>query len=174
MSSERRWIWGLSLALLVSVGINLVVAGFVVGRGLAPPERRMGRLVEHIAAKLPDADQPILRQAFRAEEAAMRARSAELREARRAVRAVLRAEPFDPAALEAALERQRREMDAMMGSIHATVRDIAPRLSPEGRKRLAEIGPPDHRDRRAEERQRRREAEDPDDGPPPGPPGMLP
>lgn len=105
---RRRW---LGPALFMSLALNLlglgIVAGAFLGQGGAPG----GRLPEASGmpswfAGLDARDRAALRVAWRREGPGRAALRAQRREQSAALVAAIRAEPFDPAALEVALVRQ--------------------------------------------------------------------
>jgi uncharacterized membrane protein len=110
----RRWV---QVALAVSVGLNLAVAGLAIGAWIKDgPGRGMPRDLSFgpFTEALSDGDRHALRdalgekgQGFRAEREAMRGELA-------ALLVTLRATPFDPAAAEAALSAiTRRAADRL-------------------------------------------------------------
>lgn len=154
--NKTRW---LALFLLISVGINLAVAGFWGSRmmGLGGPERGGERFVERVTRDMPKESADRVRAAMAAQRPVMARNMEEMRRAREDVRAALTAEPFDKARLEAAFAKVRRTADAMQDGVHAGVLAVAQDLGPQERARLARMldrGPPGHppRDRERGER----------------------
>ena len=136
---RRRW---LRVALIASLALNLFFAG-LMGVWAVKPLVRDHRgpgpgegIVERLAGRLPEADQPILRQAF-AKRPDIGRLLDEARKAQQDARRSLRADPFDPDAFQAAAERVRTARDAAQSEIHQAVREAATRMSAEGRARLA-------------------------------------
>ncbi|MDT8854095.1 periplasmic heavy metal sensor [Paracoccaceae bacterium Fryx2] len=104
-----RW---LRVALAVSLAVNLGVAGVVAGAflkggpgGHRPASERDPGFGPFTAA-LSAEDRDALRRAYVERAPGLRAARAEMRTEWAAVLAALRREPFDPAALQAALDRQ--------------------------------------------------------------------
>jgi uncharacterized membrane protein len=62
-----------------------------------------------------------------------------LRNARGEVHEALRAEPFDASRLDQALATLRTNTDGVQTSMHSLLVEVAPRLSPEQRRRLAMV-----------------------------------
>lgn len=124
----------LGALLVVSLGLNLFLGGWIAGRAFLPhpppPPPGPGGLLERLTRHLSPADAAILRGAFepdprgRDRQHALHAR----------VAALLRAEPFDPQALAAAFA----EDHAARGDFGQKLAAAAARLSPEGRRQLAE------------------------------------
>ena len=133
---RNKWLIG---ALAVSLVVNLLLAGFLVGRmsgdfgfrggiGAAPkmPQLRFleddrRREVTH-GLETRKALRPILR---------------ELRGSQRDIRASLVAEPFEQEALSAALTEFRRRLEESQALSHRKLVAVAARLTPGERRRLA-------------------------------------
>jgi uncharacterized membrane protein len=153
---------GLIIALVVSLGVNLFVVGalfgaFVLGQRMHafhPGPRQLGPLWA-AASDLPPERQQAFRQALRGAAGEVGGELRQARQARREAWLSLKSEPFDPAAVTAALGRARGlEMQAR-AEVERRIVDFAAALTPAERARLAE--------RLAHAGPRRR-------GPPPGPP----
>ena len=151
---RNKWLIG---ALAVSLVVNLLLAGFLVGRmsgdfgfrggiGAAPkmPQLRFleddrRREVTH-GLETRKALRPILR---------------ELRGSQRDIRASLVAEPFEEEALSASLAEFRRHLEESQALSHKKLVAVAARLTPDERRRLARTldrrrGQPDRRPPRRE------------------------
>jgi uncharacterized membrane protein len=124
----------LSIALAVSIALNLLLAGILVGRAFH-------------RGPLPDRDKPALhrerdgrraplRGLYREHDDELRDKRRAIGAARRTARAALEAEPFDRAALERALEALRKETGASQEIMHKAIVDAASKGSPEERKKL--------------------------------------
>jgi len=130
---------------VVSIGLNLVIAGAAIGgyaagarfeppgvrvEGLARPERP----IRTILATLP----PERRGEMRREIARTFAQSGDLRKEARDARASLvetvQAEPYDAAAVKAALARMRAADEALSGRFHDSVADQLGRAAPDERR----------------------------------------
>lgn len=130
----------LLVVLCISLGLNLLAAGVVLGRafdrgrGKGPPHRERDAGAERGPEKPPGA----MRRPFgrRGPDGAERRRA--VRKAREEVRAALEKEPFDAAALEAALGRVRAETTRGQESLHQKLVEDAKRGS-EQRKKLGVI-----------------------------------
>ncbi|WP_158547530.1 periplasmic heavy metal sensor [Rhodovulum sp. 12E13] len=143
---SRVW---LKVALFVSLGLNLLVAGFVAGAVLGrdthvrPVAADMARdlgLAPYVGALSPADRRAIardVRSALRA-QGGRRALRSEARASFAAVLAALRAEPFDRAALERLLAGQvaRAEMRRSLGQ--AALLDRLEEMSPEARAAFAD------------------------------------
>lgn len=135
---------GLKIALAVSVALNLGVAGLVGGIAWhGGPGARGDMMVRDFGfgpfndALLPD-DRQALRQS-------VMARSGDIREARRQMQAdgatilaALRSDPFDPAALAAALDTQAGHLGARLKFGSDVIRDYILGLTPEARTAFAD------------------------------------
>lgn len=105
---------GIRIALAISVALNLAVAGLAVGAWLkeGPPRDRMARDLSFgpFSEALSQEDRRALRKAFLDRAPGFREARAAAREEFAALLAALRTSPFDPAALEAALEAVETRM----------------------------------------------------------------
>jgi uncharacterized membrane protein len=102
---------GLRIALAISLALNLLVVGVAGGAllaGAGHPPRPVVRDLGFgpFGQALSPADRAALRDAFAAEAPDMRGMRREMRSDLARLLAALRADPFDPAALRAALESQ--------------------------------------------------------------------
>jgi uncharacterized membrane protein len=138
----NRWVTTLGIALFFSVGLNFALAGFLAGRRLAPPlpphadidkrgaenggdargKRPPALGSDQILAAIPDEVRRLVRRDLGPRvQPAMRERLLGLRDARLDALEAIRARPFDAEAAQAALLRQRQEMDAMQAILHAAL-----------------------------------------------------
>lgn len=145
VAAPGRWRWTRHL-LIGSLALNLFLAGVVgvwvlwpVFRG-PPPPPEVGGMMERMAARVPEADRPILRQAFGKHREDMSRLFREARQSQQAVRAALRAEPFDIGAYDAASERARQTRAAIEATMQSATREAVMAMSPEGRARFAQRG----------------------------------
>jgi len=144
--SARRWITILGAALVVSLALNLFFGGVIVGhrfgpRGgfdwqLTPAGLRLG--MERVLRALPDNDAKLVRGLFEAQRADITQRFQALQDARKAVGAALKAEPFDPAAFTAAYEAMQARSQELQAAVHGVIKAAIPQLSAEGRAAIAE------------------------------------
>lgn len=155
MRSSTPWI----IALLVSVLVNGAMIGFVLQREVVPPapSEREARLqlrgaggpgsfdLRRFVEALPEAQRARLREQMESEMGIMRGLMREARDARVDAAEILMAEPFDAAAVQAALERRRTTRAAIEAHIERVIVDIAAELDPETREQVlreARRGPP--------------------------------
>jgi len=135
--------------LLGSLALNLFfvgAAGAVAVRYSGPaPLATVARIdhslagrLDHIAAILPPADGELLRMQVRAEAEKVAAAQADLRLAQEDVRKSLRAQPFDPDAMRAAMARSRAAHDNVDQVLHDTIAAAATNMSAVGRAKLAD------------------------------------
>lgn len=105
-----RW---MRLLLIVSLGLNLLVAGAVVGvvlRGGPPP--RLAEGVSPLIGALPEADRRAILREVRERGPDIRENRGRLRDAFQSVLSEIRAEPLNPEALKAALDAQDSALKA--------------------------------------------------------------
>jgi len=139
---RRRW---LRIALIISVALNLFFVGIVgvwavksLLRDREGPPIGATSMAERMASRLPQADRPILLQAFQKRHDDIRRLFDEARTAQRDSRRALRANPFDPEAFAAASDRSLAARDAAQAAFSEAVREAATNMSAEGRAKLAE------------------------------------
>ena len=127
----------LSIVLAISVAVNLLLGGIMLGRAFRhrhqPPfdvGEPPGMHAERDRRKGP------LRDLFREHGDALREKRRSMGDARRTAREALEAEPFDRAALERALEGLRKETVASQEIMHRAIVEAAATGPPEERKKL--------------------------------------
>ena len=133
---KSKW---LVIALTLSVAINILIAGFVIGRSGAnraealDPTAGYYRLMRSWPEERRAAFEPMMQMHMRG----MREHFKALQPAHAAVYAALQAEPFDAQALKAALQQLRSHLHASQIETHESLIEIAAAMSPEERHRLA-------------------------------------
>ncbi|WP_420428092.1 periplasmic heavy metal sensor [Algiphilus sp.] len=138
LTLPRALVLGLAVALLASLAVNLLAAGWVLGQRVAAPQHMERGMLRHMARHLPAEVRAPLREAMRERRRPLFDAFRDVRQARQAVRAALAREPFDAAALEAALARQRAGTAALQQLMHGAMVQTATRLPPEQRQRWSE------------------------------------
>ena len=132
---------GLIVVVFLSLAANLIVAGFVVSRFAGPP--RPGGDIERIVAIGIRAFPPEIRNAIesasRDKRDELRARLDEVQTARQHMFDAMRADPFDPAALNAAYADLRDKTNALQEVGQRIVFDAVQKAPPRVR---AQIRPP--------------------------------
>ncbi len=140
---SSRWL------LIGSLALNLFFIGTIVSLAarhyVLPPQqaaaerpRTAAARIERLAAPLPAADAEKLRAAFRARARAAEGARDALNKAYERAQDVLKAEPFDAAALRAALAEARGARPAYDQVMQEILIAGASTMSPEGRTRLAD------------------------------------
>jgi uncharacterized membrane protein len=137
---RRNW---LNVLLVVSLTINLILGGFLVGRlsashaflgGHPDPTAGLFGIVREFDPARRKQLQPLLRDHF----STLRPQIRVMRDQHRAIVAALTAEPFDAQALTVELSRTREQlMDTQIASHEALV-ELASQLDPTERAQLAE------------------------------------
>lgn len=94
--------------------------------------------LDRIAASLPPSDAQILHEEVDAEAVKLAAAEAEIRLSKEAVRDSLRAEPFDPQAVRAAMAETSLARDHLYRVLHNAFAVATARMSAAGRQRLAD------------------------------------
>lgn len=131
MTLSRRGRVGVGLLLTVSLALNLITAGVVVGRLVSDGPRHHG---PHMLRGVPESARPALRDAFRAHRDEMRAHIRGIREARARIADRIASDPLDQAALEAAFDELAQRTDAMQALTHRIVIETAQNLPPDVRE----------------------------------------
>ncbi|MEM6488897.1 MAG: periplasmic heavy metal sensor [Pseudomonadota bacterium] len=129
---RRRWFYLTLGCLVVSVLVNLFVAGVVVGRlSSGPAGLMMGGGIPHEARRY-------IRQEFAADRAEILRAIVRWRAAQSAVRLAVRTEPYDQAAVEASLTELRSASTALQARLHARLAIAMAKAPPEVRARIPE------------------------------------
>ncbi len=135
--------------LLGSLMLNLVFAGAAGAVALqharAVPlqpvvgiKHGMAQRLDRIAASLPANDAGVMRTELRADAVKLAAAETEVRLSQEAVRDKLRAEPFDPAAVRAAMAETSAAREHFYQVLHDALATATTKMSDAGRKRLAD------------------------------------
>jgi uncharacterized membrane protein len=137
---SSRWL------LLGSLALNLFFIGIAVAlaiRAPAPPtwDRDVFVRVERLSATLPPADADLLRGEIKANRSAIESLQNKYYTAREAIRDTLRQEPFDPAAMRAAMAQTRAARQAFDQTIQGVFAGSAAKMTPAGRLALADWPP---------------------------------
>jgi len=131
----------LSIALAVSIAINLLLAGIWVGRAFRhprPPRADHEMPALHGERGEREGRRGPLRGLYREHGDELREKRRAIGEARRAAREALEKEPFDRAALESALAALRKETGASQEIMHRAIVEAAAKAPPEERKKLGQ------------------------------------
>ncbi len=130
------------VALILSVCLNVFVAGLIAGRvtsGAGTPVRaNNGGGLERFMATVPSEARPVLRRAFRENRGGLQGMVAAVREARQEAAAIVAREPFDQAAFEAAMAAVRGRSEELQAAVHGIIGEALSDLSPELRGEMAE------------------------------------
>ncbi|WGF86556.1 periplasmic heavy metal sensor [Marinivivus vitaminiproducens] len=140
MALSRKILIGLAAVLLLSLAANLFTGGWWLGRSWhhGPPGHGGGGPGYHrFIGRAPDAARPVLRQAFREREEALRRAFGAVRDARRDVRQALDADPFRRERLDAALAELRARSTDVQVLMHGAIAEAAGSLPSEQRRGLA-------------------------------------
>ena len=158
ISSGYRWLLLLSLALNIGLGTALVSSYWHHSHHPTNGEnRRWGRIPDPrmFARALEAADRKVLLEVLEKHRAELSQNYRPLGYARRQMAEALRAEPFDPVAMETAFAQMRGFEAGTSNAMHQFMLDLATQLSSDGRKRIADQMQRSH----AHRRERRANAE---------------
>ena len=139
MVIARRW----RAALVISLALNLFLAGLIgvwvlkpiFTRPPAQPE--VERIIDRMAGRLQAPDAAILRGVYDRQRDTLTTVSTHLHEARERMRASLRANPFDAAALQKSMDDVRNARMEFMKALEGIIMESAQAMSPNGRQALA-------------------------------------
>jgi uncharacterized membrane protein len=136
-----RWLLAGSLAvnlfLVAFVGVEAWRMRHPLSSGLA--EGAVESVFKQIGERLPADDRTVLRRAFAARLPALIAAGRDSRDGLDQARADIEADPFDPAKLRADLEAARTARQRAGLLVQEVLLDSLPRLSPRGRKAIADF-----------------------------------
>lgn len=134
------WSKRLAILLAISVGLNLLLAGFWVGRHFARPGPRPfgphGPPEMHELGRFGGSRHPALRGALERHRDELRARREATRRARAVAREVLMAPELDRAKLERALADLKAETAKNQELTHRAILEAASEARPEQRREL--------------------------------------
>jgi uncharacterized membrane protein len=134
---NNRWRWALGASIALNVFLVALIASHLVGHRHGEKRPKPTMRIDSLAATLPAADGDKLRAALQARKD-IAAAIDDLRAAQDKVRAVLRTQPFDEAALRQAMADVQARHRAVEAAIHDLIAGVAGQLSAEGRAKLAE------------------------------------
>ena len=137
---SSRWL------LLASLALNLFFIGAAVAITIRAPaapawDRNVFVRVERIATTLPPSDAELLRGQIKANREAIEDTQTKYRTAQDAIRATLRQQPFDPAAMREAMAKTRAARQNFDQTIQGVFAATAAQMSAAGRHALADWPP---------------------------------
>ena len=146
----RRWTVLGRVVLGASLALNLVLGAMALGlvgasepapparQAAGEPRRGFERMLARLETSLPESDRPAFRAVIEAERPRYDPPLQALRAARRAVDETLARDPFDPAALHAAMQDWSARSVAFNAVFADTLVHAMQAVSPQGRARIAE------------------------------------
>ena len=125
--TKAKW---LAAGIVVSLGLNLLLIGWIAGGRMHGPGfgfgwRHMGGGPMAMMAGMPDELWPMLKEKFKEHRDEFESHRAEMDQARIAIADTLAAEPFDAGAFDRALSGLEDVAGRMMGLAHHTVTEGA-------------------------------------------------
>lgn len=129
--------------LALSLALNLFLAGMMIAWHMRPPPPPppgpwFERMIQRMSTDLPQADRDILQTAYQARKGELDRMDKDVQTARERVGAAMRAQPYDPAALEQAMAEARDAREPVVETVEQAVAEAAAKMSPEGRMKLAD------------------------------------
>ena len=134
---NKRWRWALGASIALNVFLVALIAAHLVSHRHGEKRPRPTMRIDSLAATLPPADGDKLRAALQARKD-IAAAIDDFHAAQDKVRAVLRAQPFDEAALRQAMAEVQARHRVVESAIHDLIAGVAGQMSQEGRAKLAE------------------------------------
>lgn len=140
VGAAPRWL------LLGSLALNLFFVGIAIAMAVrAPPspswDRNVFVRVERLAAALPSADADRLRAAIDANRQALEGAQTQYHAAQDEIRSALRQEPFQLAAMRAAMMQSRAARQNFDQILQAIFAEAASKMSHTGRQAMADWSP---------------------------------
>ena len=129
--------------LVLSLALNLFLGGMMIAWHMRPPPPRppgpwFERMIQGMSSELPTADRELLQASYQARKPELERMDKDVQAARERVGAAMRAQPYDPAALEQAMANARDAREPVVETVEQAVAEAAARMSPEGRMKLAD------------------------------------
>ncbi|MFC0410798.1 periplasmic heavy metal sensor [Roseomonas elaeocarpi] len=130
-----------------SLALNLVLGGLLLMRDRSSPSPNPRRLLARVERLLPEADRAAFEREVAARREEMAAAERRIRQGLAPVRDAIGAQPFDPAALRAAMMQGRAPWNDFSNLFDDTLVRALSAISPEGRQRVAQDMPGPDRNR---------------------------
>jgi uncharacterized membrane protein len=150
----------LIVGLVVSLGANIALIGFLAGRASTFDPRPHGvdptLGIARMLPELPEARRKALRPLVRAHMRSVRPSIREIRHAQQALGTAILADPFDREALESALAAFREHLAQSQVASHAAFVGLVEKLTPDERRLLVDVLQREPRHRRFPRRDRNR------------------
>ena len=125
MTISRPWVIGLFAALFISLAVNFLIAGFAAARFHGGAPRGGPNFIERIVAigirAFPPPIQADIRERTDAQREELRTLVDAVQDSRMRMLEAMRAEPFDPAALDAAFADLRSRVNTLQEAGQAIV-----------------------------------------------------
>lgn len=148
------WAKRLAIALSISVAVNLLLAGFLIGRGFRSPRSRDHGAMAGPTGAWSGKRPPAFRAALERQREPLRTSREGIERARSAARESLTRESFDARAFEQALSALRAETAKGQELLHRSLGEAAAAADREERRALARMlseGGPERRPRKRRE-----------------------
>jgi Spy/CpxP family protein refolding chaperone len=123
----------LLVALIASLCVNLLLAGFLIGGRWHDEPRWRGPF-----ANVPEQARPVMKEVFASHKTEFDARREAVRQARQKVADVLKADPIDQAKLDQALSELMQQGLAMQQFGHQVMVEVARKLTPDQRREMVD------------------------------------
>ena len=136
---DRLALWFLVVALFVSLAANVLYGGIAMGRAAKPlPMQAETVALGPILKSLPEADRRLMKRAFAQHRDELAHAGAAAKASASALREALKADPYDPQRVEAALADYRSNFHALHDLEQNVFWEAAEHISPRGRAMLAD------------------------------------
>ncbi|WP_119299530.1 periplasmic heavy metal sensor [Dongia deserti] len=140
------------VALVVSLCVNLLLAGFMVGSRWHDGPRHHRFFGGPMMGSVPEEARPLMREVFKFHKAEFDGHRAAIEQARMKVADVLKKDPIDQAQLNQALDELMRQTQSLHQFGHQVLVEVAQKLPPDLRREMADrwakdrfrkVSPPD-------------------------------
>ena len=137
-----RGVLVLAIVAILSVALNLFLAGNQLGREVRGPNAPLGfeQRLHTWWRDMPAADQSIAENVMQKHLTEIMEKWRAFRPANQHVIQVMRAENFDPAEAQAAIDTANQRLADLRAVMQSTMIEIAQKVSPEGRKHIRAPG----------------------------------
>jgi len=126
------------VAAIVSLCLNLLLAGLMIGGRWHDGPGRHGPGRGDLMASIPEEARPLIKDVFDSHKTEFESHRAAIRQARQKVAELLKADPIDQARINQALSDLMQQTQAMQQFGNGVMIEIARKLPPEQRREMAD------------------------------------
>jgi Spy/CpxP family protein refolding chaperone len=126
------------VAAVVSLCLNLLLAGMIVGGRWHDGHGRHGQFGGGLMGSIPEEARPLIKDVFESHKAEFDTHREAIRQARMRVAELMKSDPIDQAQLDQALGSLLQQSQAMQRFGHQVMVEVAQKLPPEVRREMAD------------------------------------